>query len=104
MTQPSLLVLLLLSVAQQHLTLLLKNGEIFNSVFRTPWLKEMRSCPFCIGWWAALFISLCAGFYNPWQVLTVAGIGHVLYLLREKYLPCDKCKVPEPIPFKVIGL
>ena len=64
----------------------------------------MRSCSMCLGFWTAFFVSLFAGFYNPVQILAVAGIGHVLYLLREKHLPCDKCKIPEPIPFKMVGL
>jgi hypothetical protein len=57
----------------------------------------------CLGFWTALVVSFSAGFYNPYQVLTVAGLGHVLYLLRDKYMPCDKCKVvSSSIPFKLV--
>jgi len=101
----ALLPLLFLAIAQSHLTLLLKDGKIFDPWFDLhSWLKELRSCPICIGWWTALTISVFAGIRNPWQTLAIAGIGHVLFLLREKYLPCDKCKVLEPIPFKIIGI
>src|SRR6267142_73248 len=99
----ALLLLLFLAIAQSHLTLLF-SGKIFDPVFRTSWLKELRLCPMCLGVWTAGVISLLAGLYNPVHILTIAGIGHVLFLLREKYLPCDKCKVPEPIPFKIIGI
>src|SRR6266550_4009886 len=94
--------LLLLSLAQSHLTLLLHNGKIFDPIFRTTWLKELRSCAMCLGVWTAAIVSFLAGFHNPWKILAVAGLGHILFLLREKYLPCDKCKVSEPIPFKLI--
>lgn len=57
----------------------------------------------CLGVWTASAVSVLAGFYNPVHILTIAGIGHVLFLLREKYLPCDTCKVPDSIPFKFIG-
>jgi hypothetical protein len=53
--------------------------------------------------YTAITVSLFAGIYDPWQIIAVAGLGHTLFLLREKYLPCDKCKVPEPIPFKFVG-
>jgi hypothetical protein len=94
--------LLLLAIPQSHLTLLFKEGKIFDSIFRTHWLKDLRECPFCLGVWTATVISILAGYYNPYQILMVAGLGHALFLLREKYLPCDKCKVPTSIPFKII--
>jgi hypothetical protein len=94
--------LLPLAIPQSHLTLLFKEGKIFDGLFRTRWLKDLRECPFCLGTWTATAVSILAGCYNPYQILTIAGLGHVLFLLREKYLPCDKCKTPISIPFKTI--
>lgn len=56
----------------------------------------------CLGVWTAVLLSILARIHNPVQILILAGIGHIVFLLREKYLPCDKCKIPDAIPFKVI--
>lgn len=56
----------------------------------------------CLGVWTAVGVSLMVGLYNPVWVLALAGAGHVLFLLREKFLPCDKCK-PMAIPFKMVN-
>lgn len=93
---------MLLPIAQAHLTLLLKDGAIFDRFFRTKFLKEMRSCPACLGVWTATIVSLMAGVHNPSLVLFVAGVGHALFLLKEKILPCDSCIV-KSIPFKIVG-
>src|SRR5260370_24633858 len=95
MTLPHFNELLIVSIAQSHLTLLLNQGKIFDSIFRTAWLKELRNCPMCLGVWTASAVSILARFYNPYQILAVAGIGHAIFLLREKYLPCDTCKDSE---------
>jgi hypothetical protein len=92
--------MLLLSIAQSHLTLLLREGRVFDWCFHARLLKEMRECPMCLGAWTALGVSLTAGLRSPCQILVVAGVGHVLYLVREKYLPCDKCTIPPAVPFK----
>jgi len=57
----------------------------------------------CLGFWTALILSIAAGIYHPIDILAIAGIGHVIFLAREKYLPCDKCKLPDPIPFRISG-
>lgn len=88
----------MLSIAQSHLTLLLKDGRIFDSKYL--WLNKLRSCPMCLGFWTSIVISVLFGM--PESFLIVAGTGHVLYILREKYLPCDKCKVSEVIPFEFL--
>lgn len=92
--------MLLLALAQSHATLLLREGQVFDWLFRGKVLTAMRACPICLGFWAAIGVSLLAKVYSPWQVLAVAGLGHVLYLLRDKYLPCDKCTIPPAVPFK----
>lgn len=95
--------MLLLAAGQSHLTLLLTDGKIFDRLFRGSFLREMRKCPMCLGCWTAAALCLSTGFYFPEQILFVAGLGHVLFLLREKFLPCDKCKLSDPIPFKLIN-
>ena len=94
---------MLLPIAQAHLTLLLKEGTIFDKFFRTKFLKELRACPLCLGVWTAALVSLLVGIHNPAMILAVAGVGHILFLLREKFLPCDSCKI-RSIPFKIVGL
>lgn len=54
----------------------------------------------CLGFWTSIIISILFG--TPESFLIVAGVGHVLYMFREKYLSCDKCKVLTPIPFKFL--
>jgi hypothetical protein len=92
--------MLLLAVAQSHAVLLLHDGSVFDWVFRGKLLKEMRGCVICLGFWAAIGVSLLGGIRSPWQMLVVAALGHVLYQARDKYLPCDKCRVPPPVTFK----
>lgn len=92
-----------LPFVQAHLTLLFSEGKIFDPIFRGVWLKELRSCPLCLGFWTALIVGLTAGVYHPLGILSIAGIGHLIFLAREKFLPCDKCKIPDPIPFRVVN-
>jgi hypothetical protein len=80
--------------------LLLHDGKVFDWLFRGKLLGELRVCPMCLGVWTTIAVSLAAKVYNPWCMLVVAGVGHVLYLLRDKYLPCDKCTIPPAVPFK----
>ena len=94
---------LFLSIAQGHLTILFSEGKIFDPVFRGAWLKQLRSCPMCLGFWTALIVGFTAGVYHPLGILAIAGIGHMIFLAREKYLPCDKCKIPKPIPFRLVN-
>jgi len=99
----SVSLMLFLPIVQTHLTLLLAQGKIFDRLFFTAWLREMRSCPMCLGFWTAVILGLFTGIRNPIEILAIAGIGHLIYLAREKYLPCEKCKIPDAIPFRVIG-
>lgn len=95
--------MLLLPLIQSHLTLLLAEGKVFDWLFRGVWLKGLRSCPMCLGFWTSLIVALPAGIYNPFEILGIAAAGHLIFLARDKYLPCDKCKIPEPISFRVIN-
>lgn len=62
----------------------------------------------CLGVWTAVGVALLAGVYDPTWILAVAGVGHVFFLLREKYLPCGECRMQEvedpglggAVPFK----
>src|SRR5712664_1115767 len=105
MTHPNFngLLMLFSAIAGSQLTCLLSEGKIFDPIFRGAFLKELRNCPLCLGFWMALTVSLAAGIYHPIGILAIAGIGHLITLVRERFLPCDKCKVPDPIPFKVVG-
>src|SRR5271157_662468 len=93
-------VLLMTSVAQSQLTLLLKEGTIFDPLFRWSWLRKMRACSLCLGFWTSVITSLLVGIYSPIFVLSVAAIGYVFSLLRDKYLPCKECRV-ESVSFKM---
>src|SRR6267378_4114434 len=91
--------LLLLPLAQSQLTLLLAEGKVFDWLFRGARLKELRRCPMCLGFWTSLIVAVPTGIYNPFSILAIAAVGHLIFLARDKYLPCDKCKIPEPISF-----
>ncbi len=93
----------MLSVVQSHLTLFLKDGSIFDFIFRGSWLKKLRNCSMCLGFWTGVIVSFFSSVYRPEQVLAIAGLGHVFYLLREKYLPCDMCRSREPISFNLLS-
>jgi hypothetical protein len=58
----------------------------------------------CLGVWTATVLTLGARGFYPEQILAVAGLGHILFLLRARFLPCDACKVQNPIPFKLVGV
>lgn len=53
----------------------------------------------CLGVWTAALLCLLDRIYNPVLILAVAGVGHLVYLAREKYLPCNDCKLANPIKF-----
>ena len=97
--------LLLASVAQAHLTLLLSKATIFDRPRKWisaqhPLLAELLSCPMCKGWWLAFpFVGL-----HPIRWLFVAGLGHLIYTAREKYLPCEACAAKAPTSFKVMNI
>lgn len=89
--------ILLSSFAQAHLTLLLSKGTIFDR-FWPKRLSALRSCPMCLGFWTAGIVSIFVG-WKLW--LGIAAIGHLIYLIREKYLPCAACSAPELPAFKI---
>ena len=70
-------------VAQIHLTLLLNQGQIFNPLFFTDWLRRLRMCPLCLGIWSAILVSLLLGIYNPAKIVAVAGLGYLGFVLEN---------------------
>lgn len=78
-----------LAFIQSHLTLLLGKGEIFKWCRRWKPVASLLDCPMCVGFWTAAIGSLAAPWWFGW--LLVAALGHVLYLAREKWLPCADC-------------
>lgn len=90
------------SVVQSHLTLLLSQGKVFDRLFVFRWLKEFRQCSLCLGFWTAIIVSVIFGCFDFRFILFTAGLGHIFFLLRERYLPCDKCKVTESRLFKFV--
>jgi len=80
-----------LSVAQAYLVYLVVNSSLSlkaqHKLRLHNLLKELLSCPICIGFWIALvlvkgkFIDTCV----------VAFLGGILYEAKEKLLPCGKC-------------
>ena len=85
------------SVAAAHLTLLLLKSEILTKprtlLKRLPLLKRLLECPLCLGWWVALGMSLLWLLYPlVVEVIAVAGLAHMIYLYRDKNLPCPECE------------
>lgn len=85
------------SVAAAHLTLLLLKADILskprNLLKRVSLLKRLLECPLCLGWWVATATYLMASLWPlPIEVLAVAGLAHMIYLYRERNLPCPDCE------------
>jgi len=80
--------------------LLLSKGTIFDAIFRGRFLLNLRQCPMCLGLWAAALLLIMRGCFDPVDVLFVAGVGHALYIFRDKFFPCSACEV-KSIPFKI---
>lgn len=97
--------IILCSLAQSHILLLLQKGTIFdkfrNYVSRNSIVNKLVECPMCLGFWIALVISFCVG-GDPISLFAIAGLGHIITLLRDKYLPCKTCTVSTESGFKVI--
>ena len=51
----------------------------------------------CLGVWVVLALWKLP--YLP-ELLCVMGLAHLLYILRDKYLPCPSCEGKET-PYKV---
>jgi hypothetical protein len=59
-----------------------------QSKFKFPkFLKELLSCPVCIGFWIATGLSL----RDPVAALAIAFTGGVAYEVKQKFLPCTQC-------------
>ena len=93
--------LIILSVASSHLTLLLLKSTLLEKprqvLSRLPLLKKLLECPMCLGVWVVLALWKLP--YLP-ELLCVMGLAHLLYILRDKYLPCPSCEGKET-PYKV---
>ena len=91
-----LLQFIILCFGTAHLTLLLKEAEILNRprtwlIEKHPLLKRLFECPLCLNFWAALFNMA----FPPLSVaLAIMGLAHVIYLYRDKNLPCSSCVKP----------
>ena len=93
----SLPMLITASVAASHLTLLLLKATVMdrprNLLKRSRLLKKLLECPLCMGWWVAMATYLVS---LRWpmlvEVVAVAGAAHMIYLYREKNLPCPSCE------------
>ncbi len=86
--------LLILSLAQAHLTYLLLKAEILRPLRerlgkKRPKLQYLLQCPVCLGVWAAVVVLLVPSLIS--LGLAVAGVGHAVYEFKEKYLPCHTC-------------
>jgi hypothetical protein len=85
---------LILSFAQAHLVTLTVDSALMGKIRpRLPrFLQQLTSCPMCTGFWAAELLSIA----NSTGVFTVplalGFFGGLLYLAKEKFLPCSKCK------------
>ena len=91
-----LLTILLASVAGSHLLLLLSQGSILTRPRewlkqRHPLLKELIECQLCLGFWCSLAVGIAAGIYRPVDLLAIAGLSHLVTLVRERFLPCEDC-------------
>jgi hypothetical protein len=85
--------LITLGVASSHLTLLLLKSTLLEKprrfLSRLPLLKRLLECPMCLGVWVALALWKLP--YLP-EVLAIMGIAHIIYLVRDKFLPCPACE------------
>ena len=82
--------IIVLSLAQQHLVMLLQKGSILAPLRSHRLLSKLLSCPICIGFWAAVAVVAA-----PWPVswvLATAGLGYALGAARDKFLPCSACE------------
>ena len=68
---------------------------------RSPYLKGLIECPFCIGFWVAVPLGYLLGFYWPVDSLAILGGGYLLFAAREKFLPCKTCN-GESVAYKVL--
>ena len=82
--------LLLYSLAVSHGQFLVVDSSLMEKLRpRLPkLLQELTNCPACAGFWIALVLAKLAIV----DTLAIGFLGLVLYNLREKYLPCTKCK------------
>lgn len=58
-------------------------------------LQELIRCPVCTGFWLALGLSALQ--YSSvlgviLGTISTAMLGDTLYQLKQKFLPCEKCK------------
>jgi len=54
---------------------------------KVAFLKELFSCPICIGFWVALILSA----FHPIQAFAMAFIGSYFYEWKQKNFPCVQC-------------
>ena len=83
--------LFILSMAQAQAAYLLVNSSLslrLQSKLKLPEVvKELLSCPVCIGFWIAAILALG----HPVNTLAIGFIGSSLYELKQKFLPCKQC-------------
>ena len=89
-------ILLIASVAGSHLLLLLQRATLLERPRqwlkqRHPLLRELIECQLCLGFWTSLAVGIAAGIYQPVDLLAVAGLSHLVTLVRERFLPCEDC-------------
>lgn len=81
----------ILSLAQAHLVYLLVNSSLSvklqSKIKPPPLVKQLLSCPVCIGFWIALLFALG----HPIETLAIGFLGGCFYELRQKFLPCKEC-------------
>jgi len=82
----------ILSLGQAQAVYLLVNSslslKVQSKLKLPPLLKELFSCPICIGFWVAAIFA--AG--HPIKTLAIGFLGSVFYEAKQKLLPCEQCK------------
>ena len=103
----NLQMLIIVSVAASHLTLLLLKATVLAKprqvLSKLPLFKKLLACPLCLGWWIAMATYMSAKLLPlPIEVIAVAGLAHMIYLYRDKNLPCPDCEKPVDNGYKVV--
>ncbi|MGH9523058.1 MAG: hypothetical protein ACRD3E_11065 [Terriglobales bacterium] len=91
-----------MALIQTHLLLLLRTSKLTRPLLqkaasRSPLLRELVTCPLCLGWWLSLALVLPLRLRSSsvvaalLEAVAVASLGHLITLARERFLPCDGC-------------